>query len=129
MEKNPQDIKYSRPISPHLSIYKPQISSILSIGHRMSGVGIFLILLSFCWWFTFWVFSKFEPCYLECLNHGFIKFILFVASYGYFYHFSTGIRHLMWDSGYGFSIPAINISGWFAVIISICLTLAFWLFM
>lgn len=129
MSKDPVVIKNSRPLSPHLSIYKPQISSVLSIGHRLSGAGLFLGLSAFCWWFIFWVFNKFEPCYLECLDSALVKFILFLMSYGYFYHFCTGIRHLVWDAGYGFSIKSINLTGWLAVIASVCLTVIYWLFM
>lgn len=119
----------TRPISPHLSIYKPQISSVLSIGHRLSGIGLFFVLAAFCWWFTMWVFSRFEPCYLEYFDNLLVKIILIIASYGFFYHFSTGIRHLIWDTGRWFSIPAINASGWGAVILSILLTIIFWLCM
>ena len=116
-----------RPISPHLSIYKPQISSILSIGHRLSGVGLFFALAAFCWWFTLWVFSKFEPCYLELFDNIIVKIILIIASYGFFYHVSTGVRHLVWDTGRWFSIPAINASGIGAVVLSVVLTAVFWL--
>ena len=116
-----------RPISPHLSIYKPQISSVLSIGHRLSGVGLFFALAAFCWWFSLWVFSKFEPCYLELFDNIIVKIILIIASYGFFYHFSTGVRHLVWDTGRWFSIPAINASGIGAVILSVVLTAIFWL--
>ena len=119
----------ARPISPHLSIYKPQISSVLSIGHRLSGIGLFFVLAACCWWFTMWVFSRFEPCYLEYFDNLLVKIILIIASYGFFYHFSTGIRHLVWDTGRWFSIPAINASRWGAVILSILLTIIFWLCM
>ena len=129
MSKDPIVIKNSRPLSPHLSIYKPQIISVLSIGHRLSGVGLFFGLGAFCWWFIFWVFSKFEPCYLDFLDSSMVKFILFLVSYSYFYHFCTGIRHLVWDVGYGFSIKSINLTGWLAVIASVCLTVIYWLFM
>ena len=119
----------TRPISPHLSIYKPQISSVLSIGHRLSGIGLFFALAAFCWWFTVWVFSGFESYYLEFFDNLIVKAILVIASYGFFYHLSTGIRHLVWDTGRWFSIPAINASGWGAVILSIVLTAIFWLCM
>ena len=129
MSKDPIVIKNSRPLSPHLSIYKLQISSVLSIGHRLSGVGLFFGLAAFCWWFIFWVFSKFEPCYLDFLDSSMVKLILFLVSYSYFYHFCTGIRHFVWDAGYGFSIKSINLTGWLAVIVSVCLTVIYWLFM
>ena len=127
MTKNSDDSKSSRPISPHLSIYKLQISSVLSIGHRLSGVALFFALAIFCWCFILWVFSKFEPCYLDILTSPWVKALLVLASYGFFYHFCTGIRHLVWDTGRGFSIAAINYSGWVAIATSFGLTIIFWL--
>lgn len=129
MSRNIDDIKKSRPISPHLSIYKFQISSILSIGHRLSGIGLFFVLAAFCWWFILWVFSKFEPYYINMLNNNSVKGFLLVASYGFFYHLCTGLRHLIWDTGRGFSICAVNYSGWLAVLCSLALTVIYWLFM
>ena len=122
-----ENVKKSRPISPHLSIYKLQISSALSIGHRLSGIGLFVALAAFCWWFTLWIFSKFEPCYLEMLDTNIVKAFLILASYGFFYHFCTGLRHLVWDTGRGFSICAIDYSGLAAVIASFILTAIFWI--
>ncbi len=129
MSNDSYEIKKARPISPHLSIYKPQISTVLSIGHRLSGVGLFFALIVSCWLFIFWVFSRFDTSYLECLNHMSIKFLLFVTSFGYFYHFCTGVRHLIWDLGCCFSIKSINVTGWIAVVVSVVLTVVYWLFM
>lgn len=128
MQKSREEIHKARPISPHLSIYKPQISSVLSIGHRLSGVGLFFMISALGWWFILWVFSKFDPIYLKIFDSFFVRFLLIVTSYGFFYHLCTGIRHLIWDIGWGFSIRAINYSGWLAVIASILLTLIFWMF-
>ena len=128
MQKSREEIHKARPISPHLSIYKPQISSVLSIGHRLSGVGLFFMISALGWWFILWVFSKFDPIYLKIFDSFFVKFLLILTSYGFFYHLCTGIRHLIWDTGWGFSIRAINYSGWLAVIASILLTLIFWMF-
>ena len=129
MSNDSYEIKKARPISPHLSIYKPQISTVLSIGHRLSGVGLFFPIIASCWWSIFWVFSRFDTSYLECLNHMSIKFLLFVTSFGYFYHFCTGVRHLIWDLGCCFSIKSINVTGWIAVVVSVVLTVVYWLFM
>jgi len=126
---NTEDVKKKRPTSPHLSIYKPQISSVLSIGHRLSGVALFAALAAFCWWFILWVFSKFEPCYLDMLDNNIVKFVLLLASYGFFYHLCTGLRHLVWDTGRGFSICAVDYSGWAAIACSFVLTAIFWLCM
>lgn len=128
MQKSTEEIHKARPTSPHLSIYKPQISSVLSIGHRLSGVLLFFMISALSWWFSLWVFNRFDPLYLEIFNNGFVKFLLVITSYGFFYHLCTGIRHLVWDMGCGFSIAAINYSGWIAVSASALLTLIFWIF-
>lgn len=129
MAKTPEEIKQSRPISPHLSIYKPQLNLATSIGHRLTGVGLFFALSAICWWFILWVFSKFEPCYLEFFGYKSVKIILFFVSYAFFYHLCTGIRHLIWDTGRGFSICAIDYSGWVVVVVSVILTAILWIFM
>ncbi|MFK8040311.1 MAG: succinate dehydrogenase, cytochrome b556 subunit [Rickettsiaceae bacterium] len=118
--------KENRPTSPHLTIYKMQISSTLSILHRITGVLIFAGFALITWWFIFFVFNDFCNCYFGVFNHIISKCILFCISFAYFYHFCTGIRHLIWDMGKCFSIQEVNITGWVAVICGICLTLIFW---
>lgn len=126
MEKSTEEIHNARPLSPHLSIYKPQISSVLSIGHRLSGIGLFFMIVALSWWFSLWVFSKFDASYLNIFHHGIVKFLLVLTSYAFFYHLCTGVRHLIWDTGRGFSICAVKYSGIIAVITSIILTIIFW---
>ena len=121
-----KDLKNSRPLSPHLSVYKPLMNMVLSMGHRFSGVGLFFGIALICWWFILWVFDKFEPCYLELLDYNSVKTFLFLVIYGFFYHLCAGIRHLIWDTGCGFSKTAINFSGWLVVFCSIIGTLIFW---
>lgn len=123
-----KDSQKSRPISPHLSIYKFQISSVLSIGHRMSGIGLFVALAAMCWWFILWVFTDFEPCYLEMLGNNWVRAFFFLVIYGFSYHLCTGIRHLIWDTGHGLSKCAINFSGWLVIFSSIVLTAIFWFY-
>ncbi len=116
----------TRPISPHLTIYKPQISSVLSIGHRFSGAGLFAMMLALNWWFSMWVFSGFKPCYINMMDNIIVKILLILTSYGFFYHLCTGIRHLVWDTGGGFSICAVKYSGILVIVSSIIFTLIFW---
>ena len=107
-----------RPISPHLSIYKPQITSILSISHRISGVFqsvgliiIFLLLTALFFGETAYdYFMFFIDSYLGQL---FIFFYMLSLCY----HMFNGIRHVLWDVGYGFEIKNIHYSG-YAVIFS-----------
>lgn len=127
MSKTSHEIKEARPISPHLTIYKPQISSMLSIGHRTTGTCMYFAFLIISWWFIGWVFSKFDPIYLEYAKTPIAKLLLVLTSYAFFYHFCTGIRHLFWDMGMGFKIKQVNSTGWLAVIMSVVLTTIFWI--
>ncbi|WP_395476669.1 succinate dehydrogenase, cytochrome b556 subunit [Rickettsia endosymbiont of Pantilius tunicatus] len=125
MTKTKQEIYNKRPTSPHLTIYKPQISSTLSILHRMTGVALFFTVSILAWWF---IFSKFDSNYIQLANCCcIIKICLILTSFAWFYHLCNGIRHLFWDIGYGFSIKAVNLSGWSVVICSILFTILLWI--
>jgi succinate dehydrogenase / fumarate reductase cytochrome b subunit len=122
--------KRVRPLSPHLGIYKPQISSVLSIGHRISGVFNFLGLLAFVWWIVCVTFSPSSPMesWVWTFFSSFLGISILVAwSFSMFFHFCTGIRHLFWHAGFGFSVKAMTMSGWFTVIMSVLLTVITWL--
>ncbi|MCC8369357.1 MAG: succinate dehydrogenase, cytochrome b556 subunit [Rickettsia endosymbiont of Oxypoda opaca] len=127
MTKTKQEIYDNRPTSPHLAIYKPQISSVLSIMHRMTGIGLFFALSILAWGVILWRFSEFDNSYLQLANSCIIKICLILVTFSWFYHLCNGIRHLFWDSGYGFSIKAINITGWCAVIASVVMTILLWI--
>lgn len=117
-----------RPLSPHLSIYKPQISSVLSILHRMTGVFLSLGSILIFWWLV--AAASGPACYNSFqgfLGSWFGVLILLGWSWSFFYHLCTGIRHLFWDMGYGFDIDIVNKTGWLAVISSIGLTIAAWI--
>jgi len=122
-----QEIYEKRPTSPHLSIYKPQISSTLSILHRFTGVMMFLALSLIAWYMILIQSTGF--CTGIDLNSCIVvKLAMYIISYASIYHFCNGIRHLFWDVGYGFSIKAMNCTGWVVVVLSIFFTFAFWSF-
>ena len=115
--------KKERPLSPHLTIYKPQISSILSIFHRITGVILFGALSLLSWYL---ILTTFGGCNCECL-HMLVDYAVFGASFAFFYHFSTGLRHLVWDTGTGLSKKAVKTSGYMAVSLAILLAVFIWL--
>lgn len=127
MSKTTEEIKSSRPVSPHLSIYRPQISSVLSIGHRATGACLYFAFVIISWWFALWVFSKFDPFYLKIASSMPACVLLVLTSYAISFHLCTGIRHLIWDTGRMFSIKCVDSSGWVSVILSFVLTALFWL--
>ena len=121
--------KNQRPISPHVSIYRRDLGTLISIGHRMAGFGMFLLLLIFCWWFIFWVASDFDPDYLDYFETRYIVNILVVCSAAYFHHFCNGIRHFIWDAGYSLDYMDNILSAMITMFATICLTFFYWVFM
>jgi len=127
MTKTKQEIHGNRPISPHLTIYKKQISSVLSIFHRATGVGLFFGLSALVWCFIILDFNEFDTKYLEYFKCNIFKIPFILITFAWFYHLCNGVRHLIWDSGNCFSIKAINFTGWLVVVCSIMMTIIFWL--
>jgi succinate dehydrogenase / fumarate reductase cytochrome b subunit len=125
MNDKTTQIHNNRPLSPHLTIYKPQISSILSITHRLSGFALYIGMICFAWLISWVVFDP-EVVNCSCLKSDLFKIVLFVWTMALFFHFLNGIRHLFWDAGQGFDIPTMNRSGILVLIGSIILSLTCW---
>lgn len=117
----------NRPLSPHLQVYRWQITSVLSILHRLTGVGLSLSI-------PFLVISlgaiaegkeSFEMLQTVC-RHPLGQLFCLSIIWAFYYHLLNGIRHLAWDSGYGFSLPVTYRTGWGVVVLSFGLTFATW---
>ena len=119
----------NRPISPHLSIYKVQITSALSILHRISGIIALGGTLLFIWWFIGLIFSDLNQFYLSVWNYIIVKILAWGLSLNVFYHLCNGIRHIFWDMGLGFAIQTIHKTGLLTISMSVFLTTIFWLFL
>jgi len=120
-------IQGNRPLSPHLQVYKPQITSVLSISHRATGIALSAGTLLLVWWL---VAAAAGPAAFATAQ-GFIgswigQLLLLGWSWSLFFHLCAGIRHLFWDVGYGFDLPTVNTSGWTVVIASVVLTVIAW---
>lgn len=117
----------SRPLSPHLQIYKPQITSILSILHRITGVinmGGLLILAA---WLIAASISDNAYAQMQWLMGSLLGIAaLVVWSWTVFYHLCNGIRHLFWDMGIGFEIAQVTRSGQIVLLVSGLLTVITW---
>jgi succinate dehydrogenase / fumarate reductase cytochrome b subunit len=116
-----------RPISPHLQIYKWQITSVLSILHRITGAALGIGALLLAWW----LLAAASGPHAFAVAQGFIaswlgRLILLGFSWALFFHLCNGIRHLAWDAGYGFDLPTVERTGWLVVIGSAALTLLAW---
>ena len=119
----------NNPLSPHLQIYRWHISSLLSITHRISGVINLLALFLIFFWLIFLSLGENNyQSFLLIINSFIGKFILIGFTWSMSFHLLSGIRHLVWDLGYGFEIKTANITGVIVIIFSLILTIIFWLF-
>ena len=117
-----------KPLSPHLTIYKPQITSVLSISHRISGIfqsfGLFLIsLIILTIYLGDNVYSYFEPLFESKI----LKLFFIIYTFSLFYHLFNGIRHLLWDLGYGFSISNVTYSGYLTIFLAFSSNILLWI--
>ena len=114
-----------RPLSPHLQVYKPQLTSVLSITHRGTGVFLSLGALLLTYWLVSLAVSEelFNSFHLHT-TFWYGKLFLIGFVFSLYYHLSNGIRHLFWDIGLGLEISTTYKSGYFTIFISIVLTLA-----
>ena len=119
--------RVERPLSPHLQVYRPQITSVLSILHRATGVALSLGLVILVYWLL--CLASGPAAYTEAqslLGSGLLKLCYAGWAFCFFYHLANGIRHLFWDIGRGFEKRRAKITGWAVVVVAILLTLGFW---
>ena len=116
-----------RPLSPHLQIYKPQLTSVLSISHRITGVGLAAGTLLLTWWLLAAAAGPEAFATVQGFLGSWIGYvILFGFIYALMYHLCNGVRHLFWDAGRGFELPTVYKTGWAVVIGSAALTVIAW---
>ena len=118
----------NNPLSPHLQIYRWQISSLLSIAHRIVGVINILAITLICFWTLSLLLG--ENSYLMTkifLESFFGKFIVIGLCWTFSFHILNEIRHLIWDFGYGFELKSSKISGLIVIFGSIIFTVLIYL--
>jgi len=118
----------SRPLSPHLQVYRLPLSGVMSIFHRITGVGNALGLLLVSWWLI--ALGTGEGAFdtaQAVMGSFFGQLLLFCWTLSVFYHLANGIRHLAWDAGYGFELPQVGASNYLVLGAAVCLTVITWL--
>ena len=121
------DKSAARPLSPHLQIYRPMLTMMMSIMHRITGVGLYFGIILLVWWLTA---ASISDGYFDLVQgffgHWFGKLLLFGFTWALIHHALGGLRHLLWDTGRGFDLRLVewlaraNLAG------SIVLTLLLW---
>ncbi len=120
-------MSYPRPLSPHLQIYRPQLTSVLSITHRATGIVLSIGALALVYWLA--SLASGEVYYIKAHFHfasWYGQLALFGWSVCFYYHLCNGIRHLFWDVGYGFELPTVYKSGWAVLATTVLLTAVTW---
>ena len=122
------DKSAARPLSPHLQIYRPMLTMMMSIMHRITGIGLYLGIILLVWWFTA---ASISDSYFDFVQgffgHWFGRLVLFGLSWALMHHALGGLRHLLWDTGRGYDLKVVewlaraNLAG------SIVLTLLLWI--
>ncbi|MFT6673891.1 MAG: succinate dehydrogenase / fumarate reductase cytochrome b subunit [Sulfitobacter sp.] len=114
----------NRPLSPHITIYRRQLTAFTSILTRITGNAMLISALLIVWWFLAAATSQ---GYFDLVNGlltcWFGDLVMFFSVLGLWYHTLAGIRHLIWDNGYALDIPTAEKLGWAAIFGSILLTL------
>jgi succinate dehydrogenase / fumarate reductase, cytochrome b subunit len=116
-----------RPLSPHLQVYRWQLTSVLSILHRASGVALTLGAVLLVWWLVAAAEGP-EPFARAqaFLGSPIGLVLLFLWSLALYYHLCNGVRHLVWDSGRGLDLPSVYRGGWAALAGTALLTAITW---
>lgn len=116
-----------RPTSPNIQIYRPQLTSVLSIANRITGVALGACAVGLVIWLISVAcgpaaYASFQ----SFIGSWFGQILLLGCIFSFSLHLCGGIRHLVWDAGYGFSLGAIYASGWTVVAASVTLTALTW---
>jgi succinate dehydrogenase / fumarate reductase cytochrome b subunit len=114
----------NRPLSPHLSVYKPEWTMVLSITHRITGVGLTLGAALVSWWLLAAATSPAYFALVDGLMTSWIgNLVLLGSAFALWYHTANGVRHLVWDAGFGFDLKDAEMSGKAVVAAAAVLTL------
>lgn len=121
--------RINRPLSPFMigPYYRPQLTSMLSIVHRIAGVGLSVGSVLLVGWLVAlargpWAYAA----YAKHVDAWYGQILLLGWSWALLYHLCNGIRHLAWDLGYGYSVPVLYRTGYVAVAASLILTASAW---
>jgi succinate dehydrogenase / fumarate reductase cytochrome b subunit len=117
-----------RPLSPHLQVYRPQLTSILSVTHRGTGIALAIGALYLVWWLIAIAVGPEAYTTVSDFSGSIIGRLLLLGwTFALFYHLANGIRHLIWDAGLGLDLKSTYMSGWLVVATSVALTVIAWL--
>ncbi len=120
-------LEVERPLSPHLQIYRPMLTMMMSIAHRLTGAANAVGFALLTWWL---VAISIGPDAYATVDQFFSsivgKLLLFLFTWALIHHMLGGIRHLIWDTGAALDKTSIEVAAWLTILSSIVLTVLIW---
>jgi succinate dehydrogenase / fumarate reductase, cytochrome b subunit len=127
-DSRPVERPSARPLSPHLQIYKPMLSMMMSIAHRASGIALYFGTILVVWWFAA---AAHSDGYFEVVQSVYAswvgRLVLFGFTWALFHHAIGGIRHFIWDLGRGFKLPTVENMARINLVGGLALAVLLWL--
>lgn len=118
----------NRPQSPHFTIYRWPLTMVLSILHRVTGVALAAGFPMLMLWLLAVAGGERDYAELSAYLESAVGRLCLVAfTFAFFFHLANGVRHLVWDAGYGFEKHQTRVSGFLVIVVTVVLTLAYWL--
>lgn len=117
----------TKPLSPHLQVYRPQLTSVMSISHRVTGVALAAGTVMLLYWLVATALGG--ETYAEarrCFGAGLTQLLMFGWTVAFYYHLCNGLRHLWWDLGRGFELADAYRNGYLVLGATAVLTLLTW---
>lgn len=116
-----------RPLSPNMQLYRPQLTSVLSIVNRLTGILLSIAAIALVIWLAAGTAGPQPYAIVQAALASWTgQVILFVFTFAFFLHLFGGIRHLVWDTVHGFELRTIYMSGWTVVAASVVMTVVAW---
>jgi succinate dehydrogenase / fumarate reductase cytochrome b subunit len=120
-------LEAERPLSPHLQIYRPMLTMMMSIAHRITGAALAVGFVLLTWWLVAVSIGPEAYATVDAFFSSLIgKLLLFLFTWALLHHMLGGIRHLIWDTGAGLDKTSIEVLAWLTLITSIVLTVLIW---
>src|ERR1700693_1158852 len=117
-----------RPLSPHLQVYRWQLTSVLSILHRFAGLALTLGAILLVWWLGAAAERPVGYARVQAFLGSWVgRVLLFGWSVALFYHLCNGMRHLWWDTGHGLDLKSVYAGGWAVIAGTAALTVIAWI--
>ena len=128
MSMNLKNNRDERPLSPHLTIHSKVLTSLFSISHRITGIGLSLGTVFISLWIGLIAFGENYFFIFDYISSSILfKIILFIWSLAVSYHLFNGVRYLFWSFGLGMELNTVYFSGYLVLFISLLFTLTIWI--